>query len=494
MRRHYRITLSLVLLLCGVAACSSGNAPRVVSAPVPPSPGCGGRAAAVATAPHAVIPGVRYRCVSLPSGHALWLGESGPEGAAAGAEVATVLLVHGLGTNAHSDWALTVPELARHFHVLTVDLPGFGGSALLPDGNSFAIASLANLLAQVVESTTPSGRVHLVGHSLGAALALQFAYQHPERVDRLVLVDAAGILLKPVYVQALAQLQPPRVGLGAVDRLMGLVSDRVNGLASLALLGHDQRADPLPLLARYPAARQALLGGSTQMDLALRLVEHDFTAAIRHMQAPTTLVWGGRDRIAPLRTGELLAARLPHAHLEVISDSGHTPMQDSPAAFNQILLRALQEPQRSRTLTAAVADTPSKGHVICRNTDDLSYTGRFDSITLEHCGHVRIHHAQIGRLVVNASTVSLNTSQIDSDDVALTAEDSEVQATASVVRGRVAIRTTNSYFDLAGVTLLATQGPAVQMVAAPSRLFLSVSDWQGADYAGEAHFVWPRRP
>jgi hypothetical protein len=134
---------------------------------------------------------------------------------------------------------------------------------------------------------------------------------------------------------------------------------------------------------------------------------------------------------------------------------------------------------------------------VCTQQDEVRYSGRFDSLTLERCGQVRIDHAQIGRLVLNASTVSISDSVISNsggsgEGVALTARDSEITATAVQISGRVAIRTDNSYFDLAGVSLRAREQGLEMVGERSSRVFFSVSDWQGSDYWGDAHFVWPR--
>lgn len=491
-----RRRVGLALLLAALAASPPARAHEPTAAPcvtAPPAPG------AAKTAPAAVtrIAGARYRCLTLPSGHALWVGESGSD-ARAGPPPPTVLLVHGLGPNAHADWALTVPELARQFRVVTVDLPGFGGSAVSP-GGSPALDEMAALLAELAEHISPAEPVHLVGHSLGAALALQTAHRHPARVQRLVLVDAAGILLKPVFVQAVVQLQPRPVGFRPLDRLIDFVSGRANALTSLALLGHDQRADLMPLLQRYPELRRALIGGATQADLALHLVEHDFSAAIRQTQAPTTVLWGRLDRVAPLRTAEVLGARLPRARLQVLEGAGHTPMLETPEAFNQALLQALTlAPGNANDAHAALKPgatpgTASQGHVVCRDTEGARYSGRYDSLTLQRCGSVQIQRAHIGRLVLENATASLSNSHVESADVAIDATDSELIATASTVRGRIAIRAGNSWFDLAGVSLLAS-GPVLEQGTVPSRVFFSVSDWHGSDQRGDAHFVWPRRP
>ena len=433
--------------------------------------------------------GLNYHCLALPSGQHVLLGRTGLVGAP------TVLLVHGLGQNAHRDWAHTLPALAAQFQVLTVDLPGFGASP--PPGRAYDFAGLDSVLSQVLDATVPGQAVHVVGHSLGGALSLHFAHRHPERVQRLVLVDAAGILLKPVFVMALARQNLPRVGLGPLDRFLGFVEDRVNGLNSLLLLGRDDRYDFLPWLMRHPEVRQPLLGGLVQVDAALGLVEHDFSAALRETQAPTTVLWGALDRIAPLRTGQVLAQRLPRARLQVLAAADHTPMVTQPVEFNRLLMAALGDSNRvpvtPTTATTAAAVGPSQGHVVCRRQADLRYSGRFDSLTLDDCRRVVVEDAQLGGLTVLNSTVSLQRSVVNAvgEGPALTAQDSEVVATASRFQGRVAISTDNSFFDLAGVSLRARE-QAVWMKGRASRLFLSVSDWQGSDFSGDAHFIWPR--
>jgi hypothetical protein len=207
------------------------------------------------------------------------------------------------------------------------------------------------------------------------------------------------------------------------------------------------------------------------------------------------VLWGRDDGIAPLRTGRLLAARLPQARLEVIDGAGHTPMLERPADFNRLLLQALAgPPPAQRTALPAPAALVSQGHVVCRQQDGAVYSGRFDSLTLDGCGDVRIEGAHIGWLVLERSVVQISDSVIASghaEQPALSARGSEVQATNVLLQGRVAVRSENSYFDLAGVSLRASER-AVELHGAPSRLFLSVSDWRGSDLQGDAHFIWPR--
>ena len=473
--------LGLVALLCGVAVRSAETA-APASAPLPappPSLPCADRVADGASAPPARVPELRYSCLSLRNGQHVLVGQAGAQRAPA------VLLVHGLGSNAHRDWANAVPVLAKQFHVIALDLPGFGASEASPQGYSFE--ALGGALDQVLEQTAPGQRAHVVGHSLGGAVSLYFANTHADKLDRLVLVDAAGILLKTVFAQHAASLRTRSIGIDPVDRFLKGLDERVNSLRRFVFSDLDDRFDLSRWLAQNPGVRSALLGRYTQIEAGLGLVEHDFTAAIRDTTAPTTVIWGLDDPVAPLRTGKLLAARMPDARLRVIDGVGHTPMQDSPQAFNRLLLEALVAPLSPRY----AVDLPlvSKGSTVCQNEPNKRYSGSYDSITLDNCADARIEGARLKQLVVKSSSVTLEDSVIDGADVALSAQGSQVAATNVRLRGRVAIRADDSRLDLAGVSLSASER-GVEMLA-PSRLYFSVSDWHASDFNGDAHFLWP---
>lgn len=471
-RRATTLLLAAALLGSGALAAAQPVGTEPCVEPVPD--------AASATPPAPRLAQLKYRCLSLPGGQRVLVGEAGS------AYARTVLLVHGLGNNAHRDWARVVKPLSSQFHVVAVDLPGFGASPGGPEGYSFA--ALGKVLSQVLEQTALGQRVHVVGHSLGGAVSLYFAHAHAAQVDRLVLVDAAGILLKTVYVQHLAGLRTPQVGIAPVDRFLKGLGERVGGFKRGVFNNLDERFDFSRWLAQNPNVRYALLGRYTQVEAGLGLVEHDFTRAIRETMAPTTVIWGADDPIAPLRTGRLLAARMPDARLKVIDGVGHTPMLESADAFRALLMEALVAPHEPRV--AETVPEVSQGDVVCQGEPGRSYSGRFDTLTLDNCQGARIHGARLKRLVLKSSTVTLDDTTIDADDVALSAVDSEATATNLRVNGRVAIRTDNSRFDLAGASLRARE-QGVEMLS-HSRLFFSVSDWRGSDFTGDAHFLWPQ--
>jgi pimeloyl-ACP methyl ester carboxylesterase len=443
---------------------------------------CVERVAEGASAPAPRLARLQYRCLALQKGQRVLVGEAGLK------HPRTVLLVHGLGNNAHRDWGAVVSALAVDFHVVALDLPGFGASPGAPEGYSFP--ALGRVLAEVVEQTAPGQRVHVVGHSLGGAVSLYFAHAHADKVDRLVLVDAAGILLKMVFAQHIASLRMRQVGIAPVDNLLKGLSERLNSVRRLVFNDLDNRFDFSRWLAQNPGVRNTLLGRYTQVEAGLGLVEHDFTAAIRETAAPTTVIWGRDDPIAPLRTGLLLAERMPDARLKVIDGVGHTPMLESPEAFKRLLQEALSAPPSPKP--APAAPEASQGHVVCQNKADQRYSGSFDSLTLENCSDARIEGAQLKQLTLKSSSVTLDNSVIESSDVALVALRSEVTATGVRLRGRVAISADDSRLDLAGASLYASERN-VEMPT-PSRLYFSVSDLHGSDYSGDAHLVWHTRP
>ena len=469
--------MSLTLL----AAAGMLTAASMAAEPPPAEP-CIERASEAAASAPARLAQLRYRCLALRNGQRVLVGEAGA------GDANTVLLVHGLGGNAHRDWARAIPALAAHFHVVALDLPGFGGSPGAPQGYSFT--GLGATLAEVLDSTAPGQRVHVVGHSLGAAVSLYFADAHPARVDRLVLVDAAGILLKSVFTQHMASRRMPQVGIVPVDRYLKGLDERIDGFRRDAFRRLEDGYDFSRWLAQNPEIRHALLGRYIYVEAALGLVEHDFTSAIRETNAPTTVIWGANDAVAPLRTGRLLAGRMANARLKVIEGVGHTPMLESPDAFNRLLLAGLTAPLPQRPVDPAMGS--SQGSVVCENRAGARYSGVFDSITLDHCAGARIEDARVKQLTLKSSSLTLENTVVDSGDVALSAQHSEVIATNVSFRGRVAIRAGHSRLDLAGVSLQASER-GVEMPA-PSRILFSVSDWHGTDHDGDAHFPWPQAP
>lgn len=233
--------------------------------------------------------------------HALHTG-SGPD----------MVLVHGL-CGSHRWWRANLPHLARHYRVHVPELVGFGASRGAPRQPD--IPEMAALLADwmdAVELTRP----HLVGHSMGGQIAIHIAAeQPPDTIDRLVLVNPAGVpheLSRSSVARLATELVPPR-----------------------------NWGDPffLPTLA----ADVLRTGPRVLLRAARHLLADDTRPLLPGIDRPTLVVYGARDPVIPAEHARLIADEIPHARLVVIQDAGHNAMLDRPGRFNRVLLDFLGE-------------------------------------------------------------------------------------------------------------------------------------------------------
>lgn len=217
-----------------------------------------------------------------------------------------VLLVHGLSGSTYW-WRKTLPALASHYRVYALDLAGFGGSQA---GPPFELRAAANQLISFLDALHIE-KASLAGHSMGGFIAADLAARHPERVEKLVLVDAAALPFED----------------GWLGRGIGL-----------ALVAWKIPPDFWPVFLRdaYRA------GPRTLWRAANELLAADIARDLSQIQAETLVVWGKQDHLVPLSLGVELARRLHHARLEIIPGAAHNPMLERPVEFNRLLLEFLQ--------------------------------------------------------------------------------------------------------------------------------------------------------
>ena len=212
-----------------------------------------------------------------------------------------LVLIHGLGGSSRW-WAKNVGPLAERFEVHVVDLVGFGRSR---GRQRFALAEAAGQLASLLDRLGIE-RAAVVGHSMGGYIAAELAAESPERVSRLVLVDAAML---PA----------------------GFVSARQ--LLNLALTAPRLPATFLPTMA----SDVGRAGPATLLRAIRELLAADLRPKLERIRAPTLVVWGDRDRVTPLAAGRALTAQLPDARLAVVPGAGHLPMWERPETFNRLV-------------------------------------------------------------------------------------------------------------------------------------------------------------
>src|SRR4051794_14539711 len=248
-----------------------------------------------------------------------------------------VLLVHGI-TSSSRTWKTVMPALAEHYDVLAPDLLGHGRSAK-PRGDYSLGAYAAGLRDLLVALDVP--RVTVVGHSLGGGVAMQFAYQFPERVERLVLVDSGGLgaevslLLRAAtlpgaeYVLPVLASGPLRGAGAAVGSVLGRVGLRASAGLGGMVEGFESLGDAGARRAFVHTARSVIDPAGQRVDATDRLYlsEH----------VPSLIVWGERDRMIPVAHGRAAHAQMPGSRLEVFAGAGHFPFNDDPERFVALL-------------------------------------------------------------------------------------------------------------------------------------------------------------
>ncbi|MDZ5088168.1 MULTISPECIES: alpha/beta fold hydrolase [Mycobacteriaceae] len=250
-----------------------------------------------------------------------------------------ILLIHGIGDNS-TTWSTVQTKLAQRFTVIAPDLLGHGRSD--KPRADYSVAAYANGMRDLL-SVLDVDSVTVVGHSLGGGVAMQFAYQFPQLVNRLILVGAGGVTkdvnlalrvaAMPMGSEALALLRLPLVlpALQAVGRCSG------------ALLGSTRAGrdihEALRILSDLPEPT-----ASSAFARTLRAVV-DWRGQVVTMldrcyltqSVPVQLIWGSHDSVIPVSHAEMAHAAMPGSQLEIFQGSGHFPFHDDPDRFVEVV-------------------------------------------------------------------------------------------------------------------------------------------------------------
>ncbi|MBX3000545.1 MAG: alpha/beta hydrolase [Caldilineaceae bacterium] len=234
---------------------------------------------------------IEYRSVEI-DGSTLYYQEAG--------EGPPLVLIHGLSGSGRW-WRQNVNFLAQEYHVYVIDLIGFGHGRR----QRFVLARMAQIITRWMEALEIE-RAILIGHSMGGFISADLASNHPELVDRLVLVDAAALPMGRTRAQT------------AVALVRAIFEMPFNFLP--ILFGDAMQAGPRTI---WRAAHE--------------LLTSDISARLNRIQSPTLVVWGQNDWLVPLQIGVRIYDRLDDARFVVLPRAGHNPMWDRPDAFNAVL-------------------------------------------------------------------------------------------------------------------------------------------------------------
>lgn len=248
-----------------------------------------------------------------------------------------IVLVHGI-TSTSATWDRVLPYLARRFTVIAPDLIGHGESAK-PRGD-YSLGAYASGVRDILVSLGHD-RATFVGHSLGGGIAMQLAYQFPERCERLVLVSSGGLgrevtpLLRAATLPGSDWVLPLLASGWLLDagRTVGRALERVGlragtDIAEMAR-GHASLQDREAREAFVHTLRTIVEPSGQRVNASDRLYLAE--------SIPFLLIWGERDTIIPVEHGRAAHELVPSSRLEVFPEAGHFPQIDEPQQFLDVL-------------------------------------------------------------------------------------------------------------------------------------------------------------
>lgn len=253
-----------------------------------------------------------------------------------------LVFIHGL-SGCWQNWLENIPHFARNRRVVALDLPGFGCSPM-PAGK-ITISGYAAIVDELLDSLGIE-RTAVVGNSMGGFIGAELAIEFATRVDRLVLVSAAGLTTAEMHNDhVLAALRRLENLLAHGTAWFGTRSDRLcrrPGLRRALMLmvaAHPQLL-PAPL-----AAEQVRGSGKPGfMDALEALGTYPLQERLERIEAPTLIVWGANDRLVPLRDADRFVQAIgDNASKVVYEDTGHVAMLERPERFNADVERFLLE-------------------------------------------------------------------------------------------------------------------------------------------------------
>ncbi len=243
-----------------------------------------------------------------------------------------LVFIHGLG-GSWRNWLENLPAFAADHRVIAPDLPGFGDSEM--PATPISINGYARCVDELLEQLDVE-RAVVVGNSMGGFVGAEMAIECSERVERLVLVAAAGISIETQrYDRAMAMLYRLEAVLAAYTAWVAGRSERLARRRRL-------RRQLLGMVAAHPGLLPPALtseqirgtGKPGFLPALDALTSYPLRERLERISCPTLVVWGERDRLVPLRDADEFERLIPDARKVVYADTGHVPMLERPERFN----------------------------------------------------------------------------------------------------------------------------------------------------------------
>ncbi|MDQ5926014.1 alpha/beta hydrolase [Aquabacterium sp.] len=247
-----------------------------------------------------------------------------------------IVLLHGTSASLHT-WDGWTEALKSGRRVIRMDLPGFGLTGPMPDGN-YRLSRYVEVVIALLDQLEVS-QVVLAGNSFGGNLAWKIAVDHPHRVSKLVLVDAAGYPFDP-------QSMPIGFKIAQIPALRPLMQNTLPRSmieSSVRNVYGDPSKVTQELIDRYHDLTLRAGNRGALVERFRQSPSGEFTAQISQVRQPTLILWGGQDRLIPPDNAAKFGRDIAGSRVVMFDALGHVPHEEDPAATVAAVQRFLQE-------------------------------------------------------------------------------------------------------------------------------------------------------
>ncbi|MEJ7797842.1 MAG: alpha/beta hydrolase [Solirubrobacteraceae bacterium] len=252
-----------------------------------------------------------------------------------------LMFVHGL-SGCWQNWLENIPFFARDHRVIGVDLPGFGASEM--PARKISISNYADTLDALLD-VLEIDAVRLVGNSMGGFIGAELAIRHPNRVERLVLVAAAGLSVEFIRTQRKDGLRHRcenvaffNIGWIASRSPMVARRRRLRTVLLLLVTAHPDRLTPEVTYEQVKGSGKPGFSGALDA-----LCSYPIRKRLPEIECPAFIVWGDRDRLVPSKDALIFEELIDGSRKVIYKDTGHLTMLERPARFNADVHAFLQE-------------------------------------------------------------------------------------------------------------------------------------------------------
>jgi pimeloyl-ACP methyl ester carboxylesterase len=231
-----------------------------------------------------------------------------------------------------------VAKLKQHYKIIRMDLPAFGLTGPHPEGD-YSIESYAGFVLDFLAALEIDS-FHIAGNSLGGHIAWNIAADYPERVKKMILLNASGFPSEksPSWIFKIARTP-------VVNQVFKYFTPKFIIKNNLDQVYHDDTKITKELVERYHdmALRK---GNRTAFIDRSKTIFTDHTAKLKNIQTPTLILWGQEDIWIPVRDSQKFMDQISVAEVIIMPDTGHIPMEESPELSAKIALEFLDDPKK----------------------------------------------------------------------------------------------------------------------------------------------------